>query len=92
MIQSQDPDRLQNPLAERLATTTLLALFLYLLLVIAFDATLAGVALNLRNVLLLFPVAAAGLRFGINRATKRGLIARGGLLNVSCLRAARQSP
>jgi hypothetical protein len=69
-----------------------LLVFLYLLLVIPFDATLAGVALNLRNVLLLFLVAAAGLRFGIHRATKRSLIARGGLLNVSCLRAARQSP
>jgi hypothetical protein len=39
---------------------------LYLLLVIAFDATLAGVALNLRNVLLLFLVAAAGLRLASN--------------------------
>jgi hypothetical protein len=68
---------------ERLATGAILALFLYLLVVLAPDARIGGVTLPGPRLAALVIAGAVGLRHVICRSVDRHLVSTGLLLNLS---------
>jgi lysophospholipase L1-like esterase len=73
--------------AEWLATTSLLALSFYLLVVVFLGADVLGVVLNLKIILALMVVLAFALRFGFRKIVDRGLVSSGTILDISLLTA-----